>query len=104
MLSLKRIFNAEILVALGTDSGAMPIRIQGFAEHKELALMVQAGLTPLQSISVATQNAAQLRGVADQNGTPVAGKKAKFIVLNKDPCQTSTTPKQSDLCGGTAAR
>lgn len=83
----KKIYDAGILVALGTDSGAQPIRVQGFAEPLELALMVQAGLTPLQAISAATQNATQLLSVADQYGTLAPGKKANFIVLDKDPSQ-----------------
>jgi len=85
--NLKKIYDAGILVALGTDSGATPIRVQGFAEHVELGLMVQAGLTPLQAISVATKNGALLLRVSDQYGTLEAGKKANFIVLEKDPSQ-----------------
>lgn len=85
--NLKKIYDAGILVALGTDSGATPIRVQGFAEHVELGLMVQAGLTPLQAITVATKNGAQLLRVADQYGTLEPGKKANFIVLEKDPSQ-----------------
>jgi imidazolonepropionase-like amidohydrolase len=85
--NLKKIYDAGILVALGTDSGATPIRVQGFAEHVELGLMVQAGLTPLQAISVATKNGALLLRISDQYGTLEAGKKANFIVLEKDPSQ-----------------
>src|SRR5271169_2993417 len=69
------------------DSGATPIRIQGFAEHMELALMVQAGLTPIQAITVASLNGAKLLHIEDQYGTLAAGKKANFIVLEKDPSQ-----------------
>ncbi len=87
MRNLKKIYDAGILVALGTDSGATPIRVQGFAEHMELVLMVKAGLTPLQAITVATKNAAELLRVADQYGTLEPGKKANFIVLEKDPSQ-----------------
>jgi hypothetical protein len=43
MRNPKTIFDAGVLVPLGTDSGATPIRVQMFAEHMELALMVQAG-------------------------------------------------------------
>jgi imidazolonepropionase-like amidohydrolase/predicted DNA-binding protein with PD1-like motif len=85
--NLKKIYDAGILVALGTDSGATPIRVQGFAEHVELGLMVQAGLTPLQAISVATKNGAELLRISDQYGTLEPGKKANFIVLAKDPSQ-----------------
>jgi imidazolonepropionase-like amidohydrolase len=87
MRNLKKIYDAGILVALGTDSGATPIRVEGFSEHIELALMVQAGLTPLQAISVATKNGAQLLRVEDQYGTLEPAKKANFIVLEKDPSQ-----------------
>ncbi len=87
MKNLKKIYDAGILVALGTDSGATPIRVQGFAEHMELILMVKAGLTPLQAISVATKNPAQLLRIADDYGTLEPGKKANFIVLDKDPSQ-----------------
>ena len=87
MRNLKKIYDAGILVTLGTDSGATPIRIQGFAEHMELALMVQAGLTPIQAITVATLNGAKLLHIEDQYGTLAAGKKANFIVLEKDPSQ-----------------
>jgi imidazolonepropionase-like amidohydrolase len=62
----------------------MPLRIPGFAEHRELALMVDAGLTPLQAIHVATQGAAQLLGL-DDRGVLANGKRADFIVLDKDP-------------------
>jgi imidazolonepropionase-like amidohydrolase len=87
MRNLKKIYDAGILVAAGTDSGATPIRIRGFAEHVELALMVQAGLTPIQAITVATLNAAKLLHIEDQYGMLTAGKKANFIVLEKDPSQ-----------------
>jgi imidazolonepropionase-like amidohydrolase len=87
MKNLKRVYDAGIPVALGTDSGATPVRVQGFAEHMELALMVQAGLTPLQAITVATRNPAELLRVADQYGTLEPGKKANFIVLERDPSQ-----------------
>lgn len=87
MRNLKRVYNGGVLVTLGTDSGATPIRVQGFAEHMELALMVEAGLTPLQAISVATRNSAQLLGIGEQYGTLEPGKKANFIVLERDPSQ-----------------
>ncbi len=83
--NLKKLHDAGILIALGTDSGAMPIRTQGFSEHLEMQLMTEAGLTPLQAIQVATDNAARVLGVSDQYGTIEKGKKADFIVLNADP-------------------
>ena len=85
--NLKKVHDAGILVALGSDSGAMPIRAIGFAEHMELQLMVQAGLTPLQAIAAATRNGAELLGIAGESGSLEPGKRANFIVLAKDPSE-----------------
>ena len=83
--NVKRVHDAGIPLAMGTDSGAQPVRVQGFSEHNELELLVKAGLTPLQAITVATKNGAALLRVSDQFGTLEPGKKAGFIVLDKDP-------------------
>ena len=85
--NLKKVYDAGLLVALGTDSGATPIRPYGFAEHMELQLLVQAGLTPLQAITVGTRNSAELLHIAKEFGTLTPGKKANFIVLDKDPSE-----------------
>lgn len=81
-----KLFKAGVLVGFGTDSGANPWRIPGWAEHRELELLVQAGLTPLEAIRTATFNAAQLLGLEDR-GALRPGRRADFIVLTKDPAQ-----------------
>jgi imidazolonepropionase-like amidohydrolase len=83
--NVKKVHDAGIRVALGTDSGAQLVRVQGFSEHNELELMVKAGLTPMQAITAATKNAAQVLKESDRYGTLEPGKKASFIVLDKDP-------------------
>lgn len=82
--NLKALYAAGVNIGFGTDAGAAPLRIPGFAEHRELALMVDAGLTPLQSIQVATQRAAALLGLEDR-GVIANGKRADFVVLDGDP-------------------
>jgi imidazolonepropionase-like amidohydrolase len=83
--NIKKVFEAGILVALGTDSGATPVRAYGFAEHRELQLLVEAGLTPLQAITVATKNGAALLHTRIEFGILRPGLPANFIVLDKDP-------------------
>lgn len=85
--NLKKIYDAGILVAMGTDAGAQPIRTMGFSEHMEMQLMVSAGLTPLQAITVATHNGAILLRADKETGTLQVGKKANFIILSKDPTE-----------------
>jgi imidazolonepropionase-like amidohydrolase len=83
--NLLRIYRAGIPIALGTDAGANPLRAQGFAEHREMALMVRAGVSPLEVIRIATQGGARLLKIDTDQGTLEKGKKADFIVLDKDP-------------------
>ncbi len=83
--NLRRVYKAGIKVAMGSDSGAQPVRAQGFSEHLELQLMIEAGLTPLEAITCATRNGAQLLKIDKDYGTLNIGKKADFVVLDGDP-------------------
>jgi len=83
--NLKLAYDAGVKVAFGTDSGAMPTRVPGYAEHRELELMVAAGLTPLEAIGCATRTNAELLGIANRTGTIEAGKQADMILLDGNP-------------------
>ena len=83
--NLLKLFQAGVPIALGTDAGASPIRAQGFAEHMEMQLMVKAGLTPMQVITIATRGGATLLHINADVGTLEKNKKASFIVLDNDP-------------------
>ncbi|MET7000084.1 amidohydrolase family protein [Chitinophaga defluvii] len=85
--NVKKIHDAGIIIALGTDSGASPVRTQGFSEHLELELLVQAGLTPLQAITAATKNAARALQISAKSGTLAKGKTADLIILSANPEQ-----------------
>jgi len=82
--NLKILYDAGVHVGFGTDSGAMPTRIPGFAEHRELELMVRAGLTPMQAIVCATGHNAELVHAEDR-GTLAVGKRADLVVLDGNP-------------------
>lgn len=85
MINLKKIHDAGIRVALGTDSGAFPVRTQGFTEHLEMELMVKAGLSPAQAITISTRNAAAALLIDHEKGTLEKGKKADFLILSANP-------------------
>lgn len=82
--NLRAMHAAGVNIALGTDSGASPVRIQGFAEHLELELMVHAGLPPLDALASAARGGAAVCGAADR-GTLEPGKTADFLVLDANP-------------------
>jgi imidazolonepropionase-like amidohydrolase len=83
--NIKTVYDAGVLIGFGTDSGAMPTRLPGWAEHRELQLMVQAGLTPMQAIVCATKNAAIVIGDPKNRGTLEKGKLADFLILAANP-------------------
>jgi imidazolonepropionase-like amidohydrolase len=89
MKNLKRLYDGGVKIGFGTDSGATPLRIPGFAEHRELELTVEAGLTPLQTITLATRNAAELLHL-DDRGVIAAGKRADLLVVDGDPTKDVT--------------
>jgi imidazolonepropionase-like amidohydrolase len=82
--NLKKLEDAHVTIGFGTDSGAAPTRVAGFAEHRELQLMVEAGLTPAQAIASATSVNASILGNT-QTGTLSAGKEADLVILDGDP-------------------
>ena len=81
--NLKALHDAGVQLGFGSDSG-VGLRIPGVAEHLELALMVEAGLTPIQAITNATSNAAALLKL-DDRGVLASGKLADLVVLEGDP-------------------
>ena len=82
--NVKALHAAGVQIAFGTDSGANPERIAGWAEHHELELMVAAGLSPMDAIVAATKTSAALIKASDR-GTLEVGKRADLVVLAADP-------------------
>lgn len=82
--NLKRASDAGLLVAMGTDAGPFPERFQGYFEHVEMEMMVDAGLTPAAVLRAATAGAARAMRL-DNVGTLSPGAWADLLVLNQDP-------------------
>ncbi len=77
-------YRAGVPLLAGTDS-MNPQCFPGFGLHDELALLVDAGLSPLAALQAATRNAADFMGQLDHRGTIEVGKTADLVLLNKDP-------------------
>ncbi|HET7457184.1 MAG TPA: amidohydrolase family protein, partial [Gemmatimonadaceae bacterium] len=81
-------FRAGGLLLSGTDPTGYGGVVAGYSNQRELELLVEAGLTPLEAIKVATLNAAQYMGRADRVGSIAAGKRADLVVVRGDPSRT----------------
>jgi imidazolonepropionase-like amidohydrolase len=73
-----------VRIMAGTDTGA-PYVFPGSALHDELALLVQAGLTPMQALQAATKNPADFLGKTKTQGTVEQGKFADLLLLDANP-------------------
>ena len=93
--NLKRLADAGVRIGFGTDSGVLT-RFEGFGEHMELELMVEAGMTPAQVITTATKSSAEFLGQDKDLGTLEQGKWADLIVLGADPLANIRNSRQID--------
>ena len=82
--TVKKLHSAGVKIAAGTDSGTPGVVI-GKGLHKELELMVEAGISPMEAIMAGTRNAADNLGKASELGTIEPGKLADIIAVSGDP-------------------
>ena len=82
--NLKRVSDAGITIAMGTDAGN-PLTLHGPSIYAEMEAMQAAGLTPMQVLVAATRGGSYAMGTERITGTLETGKTADLIVVNADP-------------------
>jgi len=84
--NLKKLEAAGVTIAAGTDAGNIGT-IHGPALFREFQLMKEAGLTPMQILQCATENAAKLFGgdTGAHIGKVGKGYFADLVILNSNP-------------------
>jgi len=80
----KRVQAAGITLAAGTDAGN-PGTLHGPSFYRELVLLAEAGLSPMEVLVAATRNAARAMGREAELGTVEQGKAADLVALGADP-------------------
>ncbi len=75
---------AGVKFMAGTDT-PNPYVLPGFSLHDELALLVQAGFTPMEALQTCTRNPAEFLGRLDSLGTIEEGKIADLVLLEANP-------------------
>jgi imidazolonepropionase-like amidohydrolase len=108
----RRAHTGGVKIAFGTDTG-----VSAHGDNaQEFALLVRAGMTPLQAVQAATVNAADHLRLSDQIGSLKPGRSADVIAVRGDPLRDVTTLQRvsfvmkggkvhkADPVGGSAAR
>ena len=85
------------LLLAGPDPTGNGGTLPGFADQRELELLVEAGFTPLEAIHIATANGAAFEKQLDRIGTIAAGKHADLVVLKGDPSTRITDVENVEL-------
>lgn len=83
MQNFRAAVEAGVQVALGTDAGVGEHGTNG----RELALMVEGGMSPMQALVAATSTPARLIGMQDEIGTLAGGKVADLVAVQGDPLE-----------------
>lgn len=79
--SVQRAYQAGVKIAMGTDAGVMP---HG-TNLRELGLMANIGMSPMEAIVATTKVAAECLGWQDQVGTIEPGKLGDIIITKTNP-------------------
>ncbi len=86
MGTVKQLHDAGVPMVSGTDA-PYPGVFQGEGVHRELELLVEAGLSPLEAITAATRNAAALMGAEGEWGAIEPGLVADLVIVRGNPAE-----------------
>lgn len=81
MRFVRRVHELGGVVLAGTDGEPVP----AWAIHDELALLVEAGLSPAAALRAATVDAARILGLSGTTGAVAVGLAADLVLLDADP-------------------
>jgi len=90
-------FRAGGLLLAGTDPTGGGGVIPGYSNQRELELLVESGLTPVEAIKVCTMNGAIYLGRASAVGSIATGKQADLVVIDGDPSSNIADVRRVEL-------
>jgi imidazolonepropionase-like amidohydrolase len=96
--NVKKLLDADVRLGFGTDSGGELNRffLQGWFEHRQMELLRDAGLSPMQIIQAFSKNNAEILRIDNDFGTLAKGKAADLLVLTKNPLDDITNMRTID--------
>jgi imidazolonepropionase-like amidohydrolase len=90
--SVAKLADAGAKVALGSDTGTQDNPF-GVTDHRELELLVEAGMTPMQALAAATSTPAAYLGLKGE-GRIATDHVANFVVLDANPLDDVTNTRK----------
>ncbi len=96
LASVGRLHEQGVPIVVGTDTGNAYV-FPGYSVHRELELLVEAGLSPMEALVSATSAAAEMIDAADEFGTIEPGKRADLLILAADPLEDIRNTRSLEL-------
>jgi imidazolonepropionase-like amidohydrolase len=90
----RALHDAGVAIAVGTDE-----QLYGFSLHRELELLVQAGIAPAEALQMATLGNARIMKRAGELGSIAPGKLADFALVDGDPTRRISDVRNTVLVG-----
>lgn len=91
LASTRMLHEAGVTLLAGSDA-PNPGTAHGASQHRELELLVEAGMTPTQALTAATRAPAAAFGLVDR-GRIAAGMRADLLLVADDPLTDITTTR-----------
>jgi imidazolonepropionase-like amidohydrolase len=82
--SFRKAVAGGVKIALGSDAGVYPHGLNG----RELVLMVEHGMSPMEAILAGTKGASELLGLQAEIGSLEVGKAADIVAVSDDPLKS----------------
>jgi imidazolonepropionase-like amidohydrolase len=82
----RTVHQARVPILAGSDAGEL-YSVAGFSIHEELALLVDAGLSPREALRATTRTPAEYLAATDSLGTITEGKLADLVLLGGNPLE-----------------
>jgi len=97
-MALERAFaRAGGVLLAGTDPTGSGGVVPGFANQRQLELLVEAGFSPLEAITIGTLNGARFLDRDARIGTIAAGKQADLVVVAGDPSTSISDVRRVEI-------
>jgi imidazolonepropionase-like amidohydrolase len=91
------LFRAGGLLVAGADPTGAGGVLPGFGDQRQIELLVEAGLSPVEAIQVATLDGARALGRETEIGTVATGKRADLVLVKGDPARKIDDIEQVEL-------
>jgi imidazolonepropionase-like amidohydrolase len=91
-----KFYRAGGLLVVGTDPTGYGGVIAGYGNWRAIELLVEAGLSPVEAIKVATSNGAHLLGVDRETGSLEVGKAADLVVVAGNPADAISDLRKAE--------